>query len=347
MLNETIREILRKQEDAEFEGKGLVIANSVGTGKNDKPFWNFSVADKSGRLEAKVWAGKQWIDFRNEEKMLSITDPLENLLTQDLVGKVIGFHGKVTKYKGKNQYDFNKVFILDQNKHFSTEYVQRSEIPDEKLYADFRELIGFCEEPIAGFLKFVFDEKEGIWSDFKKLPAAYTIHHAYVAGLIEHTVSVAKTAYSMAQALENGTYRVNSSLVIAGALLHDLGKIKAYRYEEKKGMVPVVTIEGSFIDHIPLGYTLFESLSRDYNLDNKVRNAIAHIIVSHHGCKEYGSPALPATPEALVVSAADDLDFKMFCWKNAVNQLEDGEEISEINPFTQRRFWKWEQGNGA
>jgi 3'-5' exoribonuclease len=110
---------------------------------------------------------------------------------------------------------------------------------------------------------------------------------------------------------------------------------------------PEMTVVGTVIDHIVLGYSTFSSLAGDFGLEERLFLAIGHILVSHHGCREFGSPVLPATPEAMVVSAADELDFRLFCWKNSVEKMEDGKEISDYNVSAQRRFWKWEQGNGA
>jgi 3'-5' exoribonuclease len=136
-------------------------------------------------------------------------------------------------------------------------------------------------------------------------------------------------------------------IVIAGALLHDLGKLEAYRLSPTPGM----TLEGTVMEHIILGYHRLMNLAEEYakdaktvGLDTRRTLALGHILVSHHGSREFGSPVLPATPEALIVSMADDLDFKLFCWKEQVSLLDGEKEITDFVAPVQRRFWKVHPG---
>jgi 3'-5' exoribonuclease len=203
----------------------------------------------------------------------------------------------------------------------------------------FRELIGACGEPVKGFLEFLFFKKN-IWRDFNVWPAAVSLHHAYVGGLLEHSVSVARSAAGIARSYlsnEGQGLGVELDIVIAGALLHDLGKLEAYRLSP----TPEMTLEGSVMEHIILGYHRLMGLAKEYGgLDGRRLTALGHILVSHHGSREFGSPVLPATPEALIVAMADDLDFKLFCWKEQVSLLEGEKEITEFVAPVQRRFWK-------
>jgi 3'-5' exoribonuclease len=129
---------------------------------------------------------------------------------------------------------------------------------------------------------------------------------------------------------------VDVDLAVAGALLHDLGKVTAYRLSP----APEMTLEGSTVDHIALGYAQLREYARRFELDQRIALSLEHILLSHHGSREFGSPVLPETSEALIVAAADQLDFQLFCWKEAVSGMEAGKEVSEFHFALQRRFWK-------
>jgi 3'-5' exoribonuclease len=302
--------------------------------RNGKTYWELSIMDEEGALEGKIWGNAQWWDRRVEPQQ-SI-DPLTWELTTDLAGHSIGLLGQVVEFRGQSQYNFNAVFYVDQERYKPHSFVQRSPFEEEDMEKDFRGMIETCTSPIKDFLNFVF--KGEFWECFKVWPAAVSHHHAYVSGLLEHTLGVARLACSMAEASSHSGYEVNRDIVIGGALLHDIGKLDSY----KLSPAPEMTVEGTVIDHIVLGYNRLARLFEEYNLDQRYASALGHIVVSHHGSKEFGSPVVPATPEAMIVSAADELDFKLYCWRDAVDQIDDGKEISEWSYSAQRRFWKWE-----
>jgi 3'-5' exoribonuclease len=191
---------------------------------------------------------------------------------------------------------------------------------------------------LKGFLDFVFDTKK-YWDKYKEWPAAVTHHHAYVGGLLEHSVATTRAANCIAKTYRALGMKIDVDLVTAGSLLHDIGKLEAYTLNPAPNMVTA----GNIIDHVALGYRILSELTAEYGLDKsdqKLSLALAHIVLSHHGSKEFGSPVLPATPEALVVAAADELDFKLFCWQETVSALEEDKEITDFHFAMQRRFWK-------
>ena len=336
----TTGEIRSLERDGKFTLFAVVSRTSLRKDKNGKNYWDVVLMDRQGTLEGKIWSNALWWDARGE-KPVPVAEPLELELFRDLEGKTLGFLGQVTEFRGQTQYNFNCVSFVNQQKYPPHEYVQRSPIPEARLEEEFRALLSDCGGTVEKFLSFVFFER-GLWEVFRSCPAAVTHHHAYVGGLLEHTIAVARTARSLALAYRDGGLDVDLPVVIAGALLHDIGKMESYEIPPGLKM----TVKGTVIDHIVLGYTAFSALARDFALDENLSLALGHILVSHHGCREYGSPVLPATPEAMIVSAADELDFRLFCWKNATDQMEEGREISDYNPSTQRRFWKREETNG-
>lgn len=325
---------LRKLKDGNiFKAIFVVSALAQKSDKNGKTYYDITVSDSFGSVEAKVWSDGQWLD-KSESLPQNEDDRLDANKILQLIGKSIGVNGKVTEYRGLPQFNFTKLTLLNQEKYTPASYMPRSPIPVEELLARFEKLKSECGGEAGEFIAKVFAGE--LFNRFRDWPAAVSHHHAYANGLLEHTLSVAECARAMAFSMREAGYDVDTDLVIAGALLHDIGKLDSY----KMISVPEITIEGALLDHVAQGYMRFTELAARYGLGDKTRLHLAHIILSHHGQREYGSPVVPATPEAMIVSSSDELDFRMFCWNDSVKNLSDEQPISAWNNSTQRRFWK-------
>lgn len=327
------REVQKLPAGTLFKAIFVISGISQKSDRNGKPYYDVTATDALGAIEAKVWSDAQWLD-KSHDAPRSDDDKISAEEIAHLLGRVVGVSGRVAEYKGARQFNFNKITLLDQEKFPPAAYLPRSPIPLDDLTARFNSLVEECGGEAGRFLRFVFEGE--LWSGFRDWPAAVSHHHAYANGLLEHTVSVAACAKSMAESMKASGYDIETDTVIAGALLHDIGKLESY----KMAPVPESTVEGALLDHIALGYAKFSELAGKFGLSEKLRSHLSHIIISHHGQREYGSPTVPATPEALIVSAADDLDFKIFCWKDAVKNLTNEQPVSAWNNSAQRRFWK-------
>ena len=340
-------EVKRLPKDATFYILGVVSRFAQRKDKNDNPFWDIALMDGEGQVEGKIWGNSDWWNYSGDVKYK--VDPTVDETVKNLEGKTVGLQGKIVEFREQNQCNFNAVYYVDQDKYPPHGFVRRSPVPLDEMEGVFLNLLEACGQPMKGFLEYIFFERD-IWKVYSTWPAAVSLHHAYVNGLLEHALAVANSALSMAQSYSRAFY-IDLDVVIAGALLHDLGKLESYRMSP----APDVTVEGNVVDHIVLGYHRLMTLVNEYRekmsaieanakgttvpSDNRVL-AMGHILVSHHGTREFGSPVLPATPEALIVSVADELDFKLFCWKEHTSQLEGGKEVTEFVPPVQRRFWK-------
>lgn len=319
-----------------FKGLGVVQKLNRRSDKNGRPFWEIALSDSTGSFDAKIWGDAAWWDLAGGEK--TSVDASTEGFSKTLRGKSIGVQGKMVEFRGQPQVNVTALYLLDQEKYPPSLYVQASPVPLENLERDFRELLEKDAGRFRPFLEQVFSGE--FWGRFKRSPAAVTHHHAYAHGLLEHTVSVAKLSLSMAAAAEGNPHAaVDKEMVVAGALLHDLGKVEAYSLSP----VPEMTLPGAVLDHVGPGYARLVRLAEAFGLDERSTLALGHILLSHHGQKEYGAAVLPATPEALIVSSADELDFRLFCWGDATNGLSDGEQISDFHYSAQRRFWKWQE----
>ncbi len=329
--NLTIKEVKMLPRDSNFSTIGITAKLVRRKDKNGNSFWDMTLSDSSGELDGKVWQNSSWWILQNSER-LPVNPETTNLKFE---GATVGVQGRVGEFRDQVQFNFSEIYYLDQEKYPPQVYAKHSLNPLENLEAGFKNMINLIEEPLRTFVNTIFF-KRGLWDDYKYWPAAVSLHHAYTGGLLEHSLSVAITAYEIAKHYNEFQIPVDLNIVIAGALLHDIGKLDTYSLAP----VPLVTIEGNVIDHIVLGHHRFMTLAESEGLDKKSTLGIAHIIVSHHGRREYGSPVLPATPEAMIVSAADDLDFKLNYWLAQIDALSPQSDITDYLPFIERRLWR-------
>jgi 3'-5' exoribonuclease len=317
--------------------KGIFVVNSLikKMDKNSRPYWEITVSDTHGNIGAKVWSDAGWWD-RSSAELENKPDMLSESQVMALKGHTVGVTGRVSDYKGQLQFNFNAISLLNQSKFPPEEYVACSDVPQQVLAQKLDAVIGRCDGAIRDFLRFVFSGDR--LRAFSNAPAAVSNHHAYAHGLLEHTLTVTDSARNIAETYKNAYPSIDMDIVTAGALLHDLGKIDSYSMSP----MPEVTLAGAVLDHIAIGYSMFSKLADETRLPGGIRIHLGHIMLSHHGQKEFGSPVLPATPEALIVSMADELDFRLFCWRDATRDLTSRQEISAFHFAAQRRFWRVE-----
>ncbi|MFM8527958.1 MAG: 3'-5' exoribonuclease YhaM family protein [bacterium] len=199
-------------------------------------------------------------------------------------------------------------------------------MPVDRMEADLRDLIGTVQnDQLRELLERFFGSETERWQRFRDAPAAKHYHQAYPGGLLEHSLTVAQ-GVSAASALFP---RINRDVAVTGALLHDFGKTEAYNDD------PVAidfTDAGRLLGEIPIGYfrvrTEMESID---GFDPELAQAISHIILSHHGSLEHGSPVVPSTREAALVHAMDNLGGTLGSFDRLQRELADGEKWSQFD----------------
>jgi 3'-5' exoribonuclease len=166
----------------------------------------------------------------------------------------------------------------------------------------------------------------------RKWPAAQFVHHAYRGGLLEHVLQIAKTGVSIGQA-----YGADVNLVLAGAILHDIGKLEELQYD----CVTQYSAAGNLVGHITLGAQLVRrAIDRIEGFPPALAVQIEHLVLSHHGSKEFGSPVEPMTVEAFILAAADDLDAKIHQVRRHVTEDEGEGEFTSYHPRLRRVLFK-------
>jgi len=255
--------------------------------KNGKAYDNIVLQDKTGSIDGKIWdPNSQGID---EFEALDYIDVM----------------AEVTSFQGTLQLNVKRVRKVREGEYNPADYLPVSDKDIETMY---RELMGFAnqvQEPhLRALLKSLFVEDEAFVKGFKFHSAAKSVHHSFVGGLLEHTLSVCKLCEYYVKA-----YPVlNRDLLYTAAMCHDIGKV----YELSEFPENDYTDEGQLLGHITMGSEMVaERAHRIPGFPKKLENELKHCILAHHGELEYGSPKKPALAEALALNMADNTDAKL------------------------------------
>lgn len=275
----------------------LLRTKTLTTMRNGGLLLRVTLADKTGTIQA--------VQF----------DPPGHLVDALVAGKGVEVAGRVTSYKDQLQVTLER--IVPASLPRIEDFLPTSSRPLADMQAEFDDLRASVKQPdLARLLDALFDDAE-TYRAFTAAPAAKAFHHACVGGLLEHSLAVARlaqTACALYPALDR-------DLVITLALLHDLGKIRAY---DATSFEP--TTEGTLWTHLYIGAAQVEkAIDALPGFDAQLRLRLVHALLAHHGKRENGSPVVPATLEAVVVSYADNLDAAA----QGITDFADGHEVDE------------------
>jgi 3'-5' exoribonuclease len=274
-------------ENTHIEGLFLVKDKNNGMTKNGKQYIALNLTDKTGEVKARIW------------------DNAEKLGTRFSQGDCVTLKAFSVMYQGTLQLNISSIEKFPADEAVLRELLPASKINPEELFA---ELLGMCRSFSNPHLKMLMEHifsRDDIVTAFKTAPAAKSIHHDYLGGLIEHTANVTRLALVVAPLYTT----LNKDLLLTGAILHDIGKIYELAYEKNFSY----TDKGRLIGHITLGDDMVtDAIKQLPEFPDDLALVVRHLMLSHHGQYEFGSPKRPKTPEALLLSYLDDLDAKMF-----------------------------------
>ena len=282
---------LRSVKDGETFA-GFLLAQEVAfkTSAKGSEYLEVKLADASGDLKGFLW------DLRAIEGDM-------NLVVSDAFLRV---KGQVSAYNGRLQLRLDKVrFAQDSEIGDFARFFPTSPRPLADMYQELDAAVARTRDPwIRRLLERMFIEDADLRAAFGKAPAAKSLHHVYLGGLLEHTLSV----LGMAERACLHYGELNRDLVVAGVLLHDVGKTAELTYERSFGYSDA----GNLLGHISMEADwISRAAALIPDFPEALRLQILHIVLSHHGRLEYASPVLPKTPEALLVHYLDDLDGKL------------------------------------
>lgn len=253
--------------------------------KNGKNYLSLKLKDKTGTVDAKVW------DINKEIKNFEEND-------------FIKIDALVTVYQNEIQLNVKKIRKSLEGEYDTEDYIPTSDKDIKKMFEEFLGYINTIKNPyIKQLLTEIFINDEFINKEFPLHSAAKNIHHGYMGGLVEHSLTVTKICDFMSDKYKN----VNRDIVVASAMIHDVGKV----YELSNLPENDYTDVGQLLGHILIGYELIgKTAAKIQGFPQTLENLLKHCMVSHHGEYEYGSPKLPSTIEAFLLHCADEMDAK-------------------------------------
>lgn len=257
------------------------------TTKNGKTYENVILQDKTGTIDAKVW----------EPNSMGIED-------YDALD-YIEVYGEVTTFQGANQINVKRIRRCHEGEYNPADYLPVSSKNVDEMYRELLAFVGSIQEPhVKELLERFFVKDEEFVKAFRNSSAAKSVHHGFVGGLLEHTLSVTKLCdyYTKSYPL------LNRDLLLASAMLHDIGKTRELSLFPENDY----TDAGQLLGHIVIGSEMVDRKAADIEgFPVKLLSYIKHCILSHHGELEYGSPKKPAIMEAVALNFADNTDAKM------------------------------------
>jgi 3'-5' exoribonuclease len=286
--------IKEAEANRNFTTSLLVRSKEIREKKTGEPYLSLSLCDRTGEIEAKMW-----------DNVAEVMDTFER---DDFV-KVKGL---IQIYHNRPQLTIHKMRRLEDSDVDFADYFPASTRDPEEMW---RELTGYTsamgDVHLRALVKAVLEDSE-IAQRYRKAPAAKQIHHAWLGGLLEHVLSLCQLCRYTAQ-----HYAVDLDLLLTGAVLHDVGKLYELSYDRSFGY----TAEGQLLGHMVIGLRIVSDKLRGLpEFPPRLRTLVEHMIVSHHGKYEFGSPKLPQFPEALLFHYLDDMDSKMECMRSLVDQ---------------------------
>ena len=264
----------------------VVAAKQVKPKKTGEPYLALTLADRTGQIEAKMW-----------DNVAEAIDAFE----QDDYIKVKGL---INRYKNHFQLTIHKIRQLAEAEVDFADYLPKTSQDVEQLWqviADF--VSGFKNQHLRDLVQAFMADPE-IAAGYKNAPAAKTLHHAYIGGLLEHVVSLFRSC----DLLSRNYSQIDRDLLLTGAFLHDIGKIHELSYSRSFSY----TTRGQLLGHMIIELEMLQAkLAQLPGFPSELKVLLEHLIISHHGEYEFGSPKLPMFPEALMLHYLDDLDSKM------------------------------------
>ena len=303
-------------EQRNFDAFFLLLSKQTRSTKTNKPYLSLIFADKTGQLEARVW------------------EPGDSRIAKDAErGDLVKVRGCVSRFDERMQMK------VEQLRRATADEVDKADLLPATAYdVDqlWRDLLGFVEsftEPHLKLLVTTILSKPELAQAYREAPAARQLHHAWLGGLLEHVVSLLKLAdrvvphYSI----------LDRDLVLTGVILHDIGKVRELAWN----VGFEYTIEGTLLGHIQMGLEMVQQTMTELpDFPPRLKVLVEHMILSHHGKLEFGSPKVPMIPEALVLNFLDDLDAKMQAVANEFEKCaREGKAADELTG----RVWALDQ----
>ena len=279
----------------------LVTSKQLKPKKTGEPYLDLMLADCSGQIPAKMWDNVQ-----PASEMFDVND-------------VVRVKGVFNKYNHRWQFTIRSLEgkLRDDQIEFS-DYLPKTSKDINQLWKTLGDFVATIKDDNLRRLIELFMADEKIAHAYKNAPAAKTLHHAFIGGLLDHVVSL----FTTCDLVVRNYPLINRDLLLTGAFLHDIGKIHELSYSRSFGY----TTEGQLLGHMIIELEMLHAKTAQIpGFPDELKILIEHLIISHHGQYEFGSPKLPMFPEALMLHYLDDLDSKMEAMRAQLERDSEGE----------------------
>jgi 3'-5' exoribonuclease len=254
--------------------------------RNGKSWLELSLADRTGIISAKMW-----------ENYVELVATFE-------CDDVVNVRGRVKLYNGQKELSVEQIVPCADREYDLIDFLPHTKQDVDQLFESLREAVSEVKNPWLQKLLVSIIEDPAIAVRLKRAPAAMMMHHAYIGGLIEHVVSL----IGLAKAVSNHYAELDGDLLLTGVVLHDIGKIHELRYTRRIDY----SDHGRLLGHITIGVSMVrDKIKAIEGFPAPLAVLVEHLILSHHGSLEFGSPTVPQVPEAVALNFIDDIDSKM------------------------------------
>jgi 3'-5' exoribonuclease len=302
------------EDVAKFENQAVVsffavTSKQLRSRKDGGQYMALTLGDRTGQIESRMW-----------ENFADAATGFEQ-------GDVVKVRAEVCRYNGRLQLNLEKLRIASGDEFDLADYVPRTRKDVEQMWSSLvRSVDSFSDLSLQALVRSFLDDPV-FAAAFREAPAARSLHHAWIGGLLEHVVSLVGICDMVAHHYPE----INHDLLLTGAILHDIGKLEELRW----GTSFDYTLQGQLVGHITLGIAMIEKkLAALADFPPGLRLLVEHMVLSHHGKLEFGSPKLPMIPEAVLLNFLDDLDAKMHMMRSEFERhAAQGGEADEMTDW--------------
>lgn len=283
--------------------------------KNGEPYLIMTLADRTGGLKAVVW------------------DNVEDISSRFATGDYVHVKGNVGQYRENLQVVVRNLEPVSSERVEPKDFLPVTERDAEQMFKQLVEAAETIKNADLSALLQAFFQDAAFVERFKTAPAAKKMHHAYVGGLLEHTLSITLLVDAVAAHYKG----INRDLLLAGAILHDIGKVHELRFDTHIDY----SDSGRLLNHIVIGIEMLdEKIATLGDFPQESALLLKHLIVSHHGTREFGSPEPPKTLEAIILNYIDDLDAKVTGVRAFMQTHDDQTGWTSYHRLMERFFYK-------
>lgn len=303
-----------KPGDDQVEVEALITNVVTGrtNGANRATYLSITLQDETGSIDCKLW---------------NATNDQVNTIVNGCVVHVVG---DVIKYNDDRQMKISKIHVASTNSSEQIKYLKSAPVSETEMIKYIYEAIDDIQNlKLNLIVKGLFDDN---LEKLRVYPAASKNHHEYVSGLAYHTYGMLRVAKSLCELYQT----LNKDLLYSGVILHDLGKT----VELSGPVVPEYTLEGKLLGHISIANAMIKEKADELNITGEEVTLLQHLILSHHGKNEFGSPVLPMIREAEILSMIDNLDARMAMLDKALETVEEGSYTKRVFSLENRSFYK-------